>query len=339
MKLSTIGIDLAKNIIQVRTSTINGQHKSNKALKRSDFLEYMNQQPNSLIGMESCGSSHYWARKLEQLGHTVKLMQPRYVKPFVMGQKNDKNDADACHTAVRQPDMRFVPIKTIEQQDIQMILRVKERLEKQQTALANQLRGLLREYGVFIPVGIDKLFSKLPDILEDAENELTGYSRTIFCLLGEELRANRKLIKRIEQEINRLVSNNKWCQLLIQEIKGIDPMTALSFVNSIQDGSHFKNGRHVSAWIGLVPRQYSSGGKTKLGKISKQGSSSLRRLLFLGARSVMRVCQNKEDKMSQWIQSLLARHPHRKVAIAVANKMARMAWAVLNRYRIEGLPA
>jgi len=333
MKLSVIGVDLAKEVIQVKTVTTKG--KINKAIKRAQFLEFMNQQPRSLIGMEACGSAHYWARKLQLQGHTVKLMHPAYVTPFVMGQKNDMNDASACRTAVIQDDMRFVPIKTIEQQDIQMVLRIKERLEKQQTALVNQIRGLLREYGIYIPQGIHKVFKKLPEILEDGENELTMQARQIISLLGDELRSARENLQRHEEIIQAMVRDNELCQIIIKQVRGIGPITALTLVNDIADGSHFKNGRHLSAWIGLVPRQYSSGGITKLGRISKRGSSALRRLLFMGARSVIRSSKDKTDKLSLWVQSLLARHPHKKVAIAVANKMARMAWAVLNNHQTQ----
>lgn len=335
MKLSVIGVDLAKDIIQVKTVSNKTQQKRNKAIKRATFLEYMAQQPRSLIGMEACGSAHHWARKLELQGHTVKLMHPAHVSPFVMGQKNDPNDASACRTAVMQPEMRFVPIKTIEQQDIQMVLRVKERLEKQQTALVNQIRGLLREYGVYIPQGISKVFKKLPEILEDAENDLTMQARKIMSMLGDELRNGRENLEQNEAIISTMVRDNPLCQVLIKQVRGIGPITALTLVKDIADGSQFTNGRHLSAWIGLVPRQYSSGGVTKLGRISKRGSSALRRLLFMGARSVIRSSADKTDKLSLWVQSLLARHPHKKVAIAVANKMARIAWATLKTQRTQ----
>ena len=335
MKLSVIGVDLAKEVIQVNIVTAHGKKKQNKAIKRAKFLEFMSQQPRSLIGMEACGSAHYWGRKLEQQGHSVKLMHPPHVSPFVMGQKNDSNDASACRVAVVQPDMRFVPIKSVEQQDLQMVLRVKERLEKQQTTLVNQIRGLLREYGIMIAQGIDKVFKQLPEILEDAENELSMPARHMVSLLGDELRAGRENLQRSEKMIHALVRDNALCQALIEQVRGIGPITALTLVKDIGDGSRFENGRHLSAWIGLVPRQYSSGGITKLGRISKRGSTALRRLLFMGARSVIRSSKGKTDKLSLWVQSLLTRHPHKKVAIAVANKMARMAWAVLNHHQTQ----
>lgn len=335
MKLSVIGVDLAKDVIQVRTSTATGKQKSNKEIKRTKFIGYMVQQPDSLVGMEACGSAHYWARKLTALGHTVKLMHPAHVAPFVKGQKNAPNDAEGCSIAVTQPDMRFVPIKTVEQQDMQMILRIKERQEKQQTALANQIRGLLREYGIYIPLGIDQVFKALPDILEDAENDLTHLGRRLFKSMSDELNSGREYLKQIEKEIAVMTKENAQCQLLIKEIRGIGPITALTLTKDIMDGSHFKNGRHLAAWIGLVPRQYSSGGKTKLGRISKRGSPALRRLLFMGARSVIKSSNNKTDKLSLWVQALLLRLPHKKVAIAIANKMARTAWAVLNKNQVQ----
>jgi len=337
MKLSVIGVDLAKDIIQVKTESTKKQKKCNKAIKRAKFLEYMSQQPQSLIGMEACGSAHYWARKLESQGHTVKLMHPAHVSPFVMGQKNDPNDAEGCQTAVTQPNMRFVPVKTIEQQDVQMVLRIKERLEKQQTALVNQIRGLLREYGIYIPQGIDKVFTALPAILEDGENELTMPSRHLVNLLGDELRHGREHLQQHEKLIHAMARDNEQCQILIKEVDGIGPITALTLVKDIADGNYFKNGRHLSAWIGLVPRQYSSGGVTKLGRISKRGSSALRRLLFMGARSVIRSSKGKKDQFSVWVQSLVARLPHKKAAIAVANKMARIAWAVLNNHQVHAV--
>jgi len=335
MSVSIIGVDLAKDIIQVRGSGANGKKVFNKAIKQTEFFEFMAQQPNCLIGMEACGSAHYWGRRLESLGHTVKLMHAAHVKPFVMGQKNDKNDANACAVAVEQSDMRFVPIKTIEQQDIQMVLRMQERMERQQTALINQTRGFLREYGVYIPKGAANVFKAIPGILEDAENELTVVGRELIAQLGEELIHNREKLKEIDKRIARMAKTNVLCQVLIQKIVGIGPMTALTLVKDIGEGDAFKNARHLSAWIGLVPRQYSSGGQTKLGGISKQGSPALRRLLFLGARSAMICAKNRDDKFSLWVQSIVERLAHRKAAIAVANKLARMAWGVLNAQKTQ----
>ncbi|HED36392.1 MAG TPA: IS110 family transposase [Gammaproteobacteria bacterium] len=335
MQLSVMGVDLAKDIIQVRGSQANGKKLFNKAIKQSAFFEFMAQKPSCLIGMEACGSAHYWARRLETLGHTVKLMHAAHVKPFVMGHKNDKNDANGCAVAVEQADMRFVPIKTIEQQDIQMVLRIQERMERQQTALINQTRGFLREYGIYISKGPANVFKAIPCILEDAENELTSEGRELIAQLGEELIHNREKLRGMDKRIAQMAKANVLCQALIQNIVGIGPMTALTLVKDIWEGDGFKNARHLSAWIGVVPRQYSSGGQTKLGGISKRGSPALRRLLFMCARSVMICAKNRDDKFSLWVQSIVERLPHRKAAIAVANKLARMAWAVLNAQKTQ----
>jgi len=267
---------------------------------------------------------------MKALGHEVKLIAPQYVKPFVKGNKNDYNDAEAIAEAAQRPSMRFVPIKSMAQQDIQNLHRQRERIKKARTALVNQVRGLLAEYGIVINRGVASVRRGLPEILEDGENTLTSRSRQVFAELYEELRGLDDRFKRSERQI--VISNreNEVCERL-DEILGVGPITASAVYAAAGDGKDFMNGRHFSAWVGLVPKQHATGGKPGLLGISKRGNTYLRTLFIHGARAVLRYCANKSDRFSLWAQSLLERRGHNKACVAVANKLARMSWVIMAR--------
>lgn len=269
-------------------------------------------------------------------GDQVKLIAPQYVKPYVKGNKNDYNDAEAIAEAAQRPNMRFVPIKSVEQQDIQNFHRQRELIKKERTALVNQVRGLLAEYGLVINKGVAAVRKGLPAILENGDNGLTTLARELFAEQLDELRAIDQRFKQCEQRIKFLNQNNEVCQRL-DEILGIGALTASATYAAAGDGKDFVNGRHFSAWLGLVPGQHSSGGKTVLLGISKRGDTYLRMLYIHGARAVLRHSANKTDPFSRWAQAVLARRGHNKACVAVANKMARMAWVIMAKgetYRV-----
>jgi len=278
--------------------------------------------------MEACGGANYWAREIKVLGHEVKLIAPQYVKPYVKGNKNDYNDAEAIAEAGQRPNMRFVPIKSVEQQDIQNFHRQRERIKKERTALVNQIRGLLAEYGIVINKGVAAVRRELPLILEDAENDLNVLSRELFAELLEELRVLDERFAHCGRRIKSMNQNNELCQRL-DGCLGIGPITASATYAAAGDGKEFVNGRHYSAWLGLVPGQHSTGGKTVLLGISKRGNAYLRTLYIHGARAVLQHSAKKQDRFSRWAQAVLARRGHNKACVAVANKMARMAWVIM----------
>ncbi len=294
------------------------------------MLTYFQKLAPCLIGMETCGSAHYWARELEKMGHTVKLMAPQFVKPYVKSNKNDANDAEAICEAVARPTMRFVAIKTIEQQDIQAVHRIRSELVQQRTAKGNQIRGLLSEYGLVMGQRIEVLRKALPLLLEDAENGLTIDFRTLLEGLQQDLITLDERVDEMDKKIRLLASSNEDAKRL-QQIPGIGPITATALICAIGDGKQFKRGRDLAAWLGLTPRQHSSGGKDRLLGISKRGDAYLRTLLIHGARSVLRVAGNKEDPRSRWIQSLCGRRNKNIAAVALANKNARIVWALLTK--------
>lgn len=280
--------------------------------------------------MEACASSHFWARTLMAMGHEVKLIAPQFVKPYVKGNKNDANDAEAICEAVSRPTMRFVPVKTVEQQDIQALHRIRQEQVRQRTALVNQIRGLLSEYGIVISRRVESLRNALPDILEDAENRLTADFRILLKGLQEDLLHLDDRIGSQDQAIKRLAQEHEGAKRL-QQLRGIGPITATALIAAIGDGRQFARGRDAAAWCGLVPGQHSSGGKSKLLGISKRGDTYLRTLMIHGARAVLRYPQNKDDRLSQWLQKLCNRRNKNIAAVALANKTMRMAWALLVR--------
>jgi transposase len=333
MNITTIGLDIAKNIFQVHGVDANGKVVLRKQLKRSQVLAFFANLLPCRTGLEAGAGAHYWARELIKLGHDARLISPQFVKPYVKGNKNDANDAEAICEAVSRPNMRFVPVKSIEQQDIQMLHRVRSGLVKERTALANRIRGLLGEYGIIIAVGLVKLRQRLPEILEDAENGLTMAARQIFADLQEQLIELDKQVSAYGEKIQVLHRASEVSQRL-GEVPGIGPITATALLASLGDGKAFDSARQVAAWLGLVPRQDSSGGKPKLLGISKRGDVYLRSLLIHGARAVVKAAANQ----SRWINDLVKRRNANIAAVAVANKNARIVWALLTKSETYNLP-
>lgn len=331
MKLTTIGIDLAKNVFQVHGADGKGKTVMKKQLKRAQVLPFFANLTPCRIGMEACGSAHYWARKLEALGHTVQLIAPQYVKPFVKRNKNDAADAEAICEAVTRPNMPAVPIKNAEQQAILSVHRARQGFVKARTAQANQIRGLLAEYGIAIPQGISHIAKRVPEIIENGENDLPGSFRLLIQRLVDHLKELDRQVGELETEIQRWHRDNAASQKLAR-IPGIGPMTASAMVASIGNAKNFKDGRQLAAWLGIVPRQHSTGGKSTLLGISKRGDTYLRTLLIHGARAVIRVAQRKPDA-DPWLKSLLARRNKNVAAVALANKNARTIWALLTHDR------
>lgn len=335
-KITTIGLDLAKTVFHAVCCDQHGKQVSRKMLRRNQVLNYFTQREACLVGMEACASAHYWARELQKLGHQVKLIPPQYVKPFVRGNKNDYNDALAIAEAVTRPEMRFAAINTQEQQDIQALHRLRERRVQERTALCNQARGLLAEYGIVITLGVRSLQRKLPELLEDAENSLSDVFRQYLVQIQQQLQeldAHIGFYTDILKEQNR---KNEVCQRL-QTIPGFGAIVASLFYSIVGNGEVYRRGRDVSAALGLVPKQHSSGGKERLLGISKRGDRYMRSLLVHGARSVIIHAANKDDKLSRWVNRIKAERGHNKAAVALANKMARIGWAVIahkTTYRI-----
>jgi transposase len=330
MNIKRVGIDLAKQVFQVHG--VDSQEKAvlRKQLRRAQMLDYFKKMPPCLIGMEACSSAHYWGRELQKLGHTVKLMAPQFVKPYVKSNKNDANDAEAICEAVARPTMRFVAIKSIAQQDIQAVHRIRSGLVQQRTAKVNQIRGLLAEYGLVVGRRVDTLRNALPLLLEDADNGLTIDFRALLEGLQQDLIMLNERVGDLDKNIKTLASSNTDAKRL-QQIPGIGPITATALVCAIGDGKQFKRGRDMAAWLGLTPRQHSSGGKDRLLGISKRGDAYLRTLLIHGARAVLKVAGQKDDPRSCWLQNLCSRRNKNIAAVALANKNARIAWALLSK--------
>ena len=328
MKITTVGLDLAKNVFHVVGLNQANKMQLKKKLTRSKLLAFFAQLEPCLVAMEACRSAHYWGREIHKLGHKVRLIPPRDVKPYVQGNKNDYNDALAIAEAAYRPKTRFVSIKTTEQQDVQALHRLKHGVTKQRTELSNRLRGLLEEYGIIVPVGITKLRSRLPEILEDGEN---GLSHPFRALLNQGYRQLKELdshIKAYEQQLLAQVKEDEAAQRLMS-IPGFGPVVSSVFISVVGDGKAFRRGRDVAANVGLVPRQHSSGGKPLLLGISKRGNNYLRGLLIHGARSVVKVAPEKDDSLSRWVMQLVQRRGKNKATVALANKLARIGWAVL----------
>lgn len=330
MNITTIGIDLAKNVFQVHGVDERGKVVLRKQLKRTQMIAFFVNLPRCLIGMEACASAHFWARQLMQLGHTVKLMAPQFVKPYVKTNKNDAADAEAICEAVSRPNMRFVPVKNAEQQALLGLHRARQGFIVERTAQANQLRGLLAEFGLVLPKGFKALTTKLPDILQNAENGLPGMSRELFARLFEHFRELDRQVKELDAHLQAWHRDDAASQRL-HAIPGIGPLTASALVASVGNASTFKSGRQFAAWLGLVPRQDSTGGKERLLGISKRGDTYLRTLLIHGARAVLRHVNRHADSAQGWLGRLAKRRNHNIAAVALANKNARIVWALLRR--------
>jgi transposase len=321
-------LDLAKPVFHVVCCDEHGKVVRKKILKRSQVLAYFSNLPQCLVGMEACASAHHWARELGALGNQVKLIPPQYVKPYVRGNKNDYNDALAIAEAVIRPQMRFVSVKTPEQQDIQALHRLRERRVQERTALCNQLRGLVAEYGLILPKGVNRLRRCLPELLEDGENGLSDLFRRLLAQSYQQLHELDGYIDVYTQEMKRQSQQDEACRRL-QTIPGYGPIVAGVFHSVVGNGEAYRRGRDVSASLGLVPRQHSSGGKEVLLGISKRGDRYLRSLLVHGARSVVIRAAIKDDRLSRWINKVKAERGFNKAVVALANKMARIGWAVL----------
>lgn len=330
MNVSRIGVDLAKTVFQLHGVDRQEQVTLRRQLRRQQMLDFFRKLPPCLVGMEACSSAHYWARELGKLGHTVKLIAPQFVKPYVKSNKNDANDAAAICEAVSRPSMRFVPIKSIEQQDIQAVHRIRSGLIRQRTAKGNQIRGLLAEYGIVVPQRLPALRRALALLLDTSGS---GLSERFCRLLRGEWRDLQELDRRVDeldQEIQRIAAASPVAKRL-QQIPGIGPITATALLAAIGNVGQFRQGRDLAAWLGLVPRQHSSGGKDCLQGISKRGDSYLRTLLIHGARAVVRTAAGKTDARSDWINRLRQRRNKNIAAVAVANKNARIAWALMSK--------
>jgi len=328
MKITTVGIDLAKSILQVHGVDERGKAVLRKQLKRKDVLSFFANLTPCLVGMEACASAHYWARELAKLGHTVHLMAPQFVKPYVKTNKNDRNDAEAICEAVSRPNMRFVPVKTAEQQAVLALHRARQAFVKARGAQANQIRGLLAEFGIVIPKGIGHIGERLPQIVEDGANGLPGMMRQLAARLGEELKALDQQVGEIERQIKLWHRDNEQSRKLA-DIAGIGPLSASAYVATLGNVHSYKNARQVPAWLGMVPRHQGTGGHVKLGPMSKRGDVYLRTLLIHGARSVIRQVERKPESADGWLKSLIARRNKNVAAVALAAKNARIAWALL----------
>ena len=329
MQVTTIGIDLAKNIFQVHGIAENGDVVFNRAIRRAQLLAFFADLPACLVGMEACSSSHYWARQLSALGHDVRLIPANYVKPYVKRGKSDAADAEAICEAIGRPSMRFVPVKTAEQLEIQAVHRIRQRLVANRTRLVNQIRGLLAEHGVVVARDISRIRQALSQIADDVDHTLGAMLVDLVCDVRGELSELDQRIVVYTKRIRELFRSNEMCQR-IGKIEGIGPITATALVAATGDRTCFKNGRQFAAWLGLVPKQRSSGGKSRLFGISKRGDRYLRTLLIHGARAVLRKAGGKTDARSLWIERMRDRRHPNVVAVALANKNARIVWAVLS---------
>jgi transposase len=326
---SVIGLDIAKNVFHLYTIGSDGKTCKRK-LKRAELLAFFANYPVSLIGIEACGGSHHWARELTKLGHKAVLLNARYVKGFVVGNKNDFNDAQAIFDAVTRPNKREVRVKTLEQQDIQLIHNIRQGLVEKRTALVNQIRGLLGERGIVINQGINHVRKQLPLILEDAENHLTPLSRELFAEQHEKLKQPDDEIKAQDLRIGRLCNQNPLSGRFL-EVPGIGPMIATIIASDLGDGKGYASSRDYAASLGIVPKQHSSGDKPVYLGISKRGNRHIRTLLIHGARAVLKNCSDKTDKVSLWLQALIERRGFNKAAVALANKNARILWAMATK--------
>lgn len=330
MKINVISIDLAKNVFQLCALNQNNKVIINVKVPRDKLLHELRQFEPTIVAMEACYSSHPWGRAIQELGHTVKLIPPIKVKPFVQGNKNDRNDALAIAEASQRPNIYFVPVKSLRNQDIQCLQRIRERLMKHRTAVINQIRGLLAEYHIIVAKGANILYKQLPRILEDAEQPLTMTARTFFQGMYLELTELDACIKDTTNQSHELLKHDEDYKR-VQQVPGIGPIIAAETIAAINTGKQFKNGRQFAAWLGLTPKHYSSGETCYMGKISKHGNKRLRTLLIHGARTVINWVDKKNDKLSCWIKNLIAHKSPKIVIVALANKLARILWSVLAR--------
>ncbi len=339
MNVTTIGIDLAKHTFSLHGVDSRGNGVFKKTLSRVKLLPFLGSLPPCLVGMEACSGAHYWGRELTKLGHRVGIMAPRFVAPYRKGGKNDGNDAEAICEAVGRPGMRFVPVKSDEQQAILSLHRIRQGLIKERTALINQLRGLLSEFGLIMPQGRYSAQHDIPGILEDAENGLPMLTRKLLHDTWFRLRTLNEQVLAYDRELNHLVRDSEPAKRLMT-VPGIGAITATALLASVGDPRQFKNGRRFAAWLGLTPRQYTTGGKIRLGRITKKGDAYLRTLLIHGTRAVLSTVKDKQDRLSIWTKTLIERRGYKRAAVALAAKNARILWALMIKgetYRMKSV--
>lgn len=333
MNIRIVGIDLAKDVFQICAVNAANKVVFNRSVRRAALRKELGKLPITTIAMEACGSAHYWGRELQTMGHTVRLIPPQHVKAYVRNGKSDAKDALAICEAAQRPQLHTVPIKTIEQQDIQLLHRVRGRYVQMRTALANQIRSIAQEYGVIFPKTIGCLRAQLMAELEDAGNGLSPVARSTIHLLYEELQAIDAKEEDLKRQIEALATQHSGYGRL-RELPGFGPIVASAYLAALGNGQQFQRGRQVSAWLGLVPRQYGTGGKMQLHGISKGGDRYLRTMLIHGARVVASWAQRRpadNRPMARWLRALIARRGKNKAIVALANKLARIAWVVLAR--------
>ena len=328
--ITTIGLDLAKHVFQVHGLDQEGRAVLRKQVRRGQVLKFFGTLPSCLVGMEACGSAHHWARELKAQGHEVRLIPPQYVRPFLKTNKHDAADAEAIAEALVRPTMRFAPIKSADQQAVLMLHRSRELLVKQRTMLINAVRGHCSELGMIASQGASKINDLIMMIEDPDDARLPAFAREALGVLIAQLDAVKKAIQKLESKLQTWHRSQQASQRLTT-IPGVGVITATALVATIGDGSQFKSGRHLSAWLGLVPRQHSSGGKSRLGRISKRGDGYLRRLLVHGSRAVLRWQRGAPKQPSPWIGALLTRRPTNVVLVAMANKTARTVWAMMSK--------
>jgi len=326
--VTAIGLDIAKSVFQVHGVDADGQLVIRRQLKRRYVLAFFEKLPPCLIGIEACATSHYWARELQALGHRVRLMAPAYVRPYVKRQKNDATDAEAICEAVTRPNMRFVEIKTVEQQSCLVLHRTRHLFIRQQTSVINAIRAHLAEFGMVAPVGRTGVEQLLKVVADTKDKRIPEVARACLAALGAQLQGLKTQILEFDRQIRAWHCSNETSKRL-DAIPGVGPALATALVASIADPKTFRSGRDFSAWIGLVPKQHSSGGKDRLGSISKRGDRYLRSLFTAGALAVIRYAKIYGTRHRPWLTALLARRPTKVAAIALANKLARMAWAMM----------
>ena len=328
-----VGIDLAKNVFQLHGANALGKVEFRKRLMRDQLPQFVAALSPCVIAMEACASAHDWARRFRAMGHEVRLISPQFVKPFVKGNKTDGNDAEGICDAVRQKNMRFVPIKTVEQQDIQSLHRIRSRLVSNRTGLVCQMRGILLERGFTCGVSISRARRELPKLIHDQSNVLTPMAREALLELLAEFSVIEERIKIFDQKIDQVFKASEVCQR-VSAISGVGPKTSTAFFAAVSDARDFKNGRHFAAWLGLVPKQRSSGNKVHLLDISKRGDKYLRTLLVHGARAVLRTAATKTTRFHQWALEVALRRGAARAIVAIANKMARMIWVLMAKGEI-----
>ena len=335
--VTTLGIDLAKNVFQVCGLNQARKIVFNRTVSRAKLVDFVRQHPNARIAMEACGSAHHWARTFSTMGLNVYLIPAQHVKAFCRGNKNEAHDALAIAESMYRPDIHPVAIKTLEQQDIQTLLRIRTRHKDTRNSTINQIRALLSEYGIIMPKTVQQFDRCVPDILEDAENGLTDVARTALDELYQDHQGLSVKIAKLDQQLRQLAAHHPITQQLMR-IRGIGPITSLALYACIGHAHQFKNARQLAAWLGLVPSQQGSGGQVRLGAISKRGNRYLRTLLIHGARTIMNWMKNKNDQLSRWAKDVAQRRGKHKAIVAIANKTARMIWVVLH-LGVQALPA